>query len=252
MKKIMLILASLLSLLTVACQTKDKPENGPGKDTEENPAGKPEDHSGETGEDPDKSAELGVSPIDLGLSVEWASVNLGARNPYDYGNVYDWGETRSPNKDNYQWASYKYGNSGTTLSKYNDTDGLTMLELSDDAAHFLLGGKWRMPTTDDWEELKQQCNWTWTTREDGHNGATVTATNGESIFLPAAGGKTGGSFLDVGKDGFYWTSSLVKGSVAEAWTFYFHKKTSGVSLSFESFWRYYAFPIRAVKEREKQ
>ena len=151
--------------------------------------------------------------VDLGLSVKWASFNVGASSPEGYGDYFAWGET-SP-KSNYSWSAYKWCNgSETNLTKYNTktnygtVDNKTQLDLSDDAARANWGGKWRMPTMAEREELCNYCTWTWTT-QNGVNGYRVTSkTNGNSIFLPAAGCWVGSSLVQAGSLGSYWSSTL--------------------------------------------
>ena len=151
--------------------------------------------------------------VDLGLSVKWASLNLGAFKPEGYGDYYAWGETKP--KGSYLWENYKWCK-GTqyTLTKYcsNDdgyngfTDGKTVLDPEDDAARMSLGEEWRMPTSEEWLELMDNCNWTYTT-QNGENGYLVTANNGNSIFLPSAGNKDGLNYFS-GTSGHYWSSSV--------------------------------------------
>lgn len=101
-----------------------------------------------------------IEAIDLGLSVEWASVNLGATKPEEYGYYYAWGETEY-NKTTYSWTSYKWADgSESSLNKYNTSDNKTNLDLADDAAHSLLGEGWRIPTKAELDELRQGCTWT--------------------------------------------------------------------------------------------
>ena len=181
---------------------------------------------------------LGPCPsgaVDLGLSVYWGTTNIGASNPEDYGDYFAWGETapyyssQSPltwknGKTGYDWASYKWCNgSYSTLTKYNTkssygtvVDNKTVLEPEDDVASVKLGGKWRMPTDAEWVELIDKCNWTWTT-QNGVNGYKVAATNGNSIFLPAAGCR-GYTYLDFADfRGNYWSSSLYSDGPSNAW-----------------------------------
>ena len=146
--------------------------------------------------------------VDLGLSVKWATCNVGANTPEAYGNYYAWGETAT--KNNYLWDTYKYGD-GTTFSKYNATDGKTTLETVDDIAAFNWGGKWRMPTDAEWIELCEKCTWTWTT-QNGVNGYKVKATNGNTIFLPVAGYRFREYTLGADNTGHYWSSSLDTGT----------------------------------------
>jgi len=150
--------------------------------------------------------------VDLGLGVRWASFNLGASAPEEYGDYYAWGLTET--KSNYSWSTYKWCNgSYDSLTKYNTSssygtvDYKTVLDPEDDVAHVVLGGNWRMPTDAEWTELRTQCTWTWTT-QNGVNGRKVTGPNGNSVFLPAAGFRFVTDLYSAGSDGFYWSSSL--------------------------------------------
>ena len=145
--------------------------------------------------------------IDLGLSVRWASFNLGATQPEEYGNYYAWGETEP--KTDYDWTTYKWcmGNY-STMTKYctstyegykGFTDGKTVLDPEDDAAHVYLGSGWRMPTEAEWKELKDNCTWESTTL-NGRDGYKVFGKKGKYknnwIFLPEAGRRVGSFHLD--------------------------------------------------------
>ncbi len=159
--------------------------------------------------------------VDLGLSVKWATCNVGASQPEEYGDYFAWGET-SP-KSTYDWSTYKWcrgdRNNLTkycTDSDYGTVDNKTQLELSDDAARANWGGSWRMPTRDELTELRNECKWTWIT-QNGVDGYKVTSkTNGRSIFLPAAGARYNGSLNDAGSRGDYWSSSLGTGDPGRA------------------------------------
>ena len=163
--------------------------------------------------------------IDLGLSVKWASCNVGATTPEEYGGYYAWGETEE--KSDYSWSTYKYCN-GTynsmtkycTSSSYGTVDNKTTLEASDDVASVKWGGNWRMPTLDEITELKNRCTRTWTTL-NGVNGYRVTGPNGNSIFLPAAGCRYGSEARDQGSNGSYWSSSLYSSYGYFAYSLYF-------------------------------
>lgn len=156
--------------------------------------------------------------IDMGLSVKWASFNLGATNPEESGDYYAWGETEP--KDVYWWNTYKWClGTSSTLTKYcpadktdywdgeGAPDGITVLDPEDDAAHVNLGGNWRMPTYAECRELMENCTWTWIT-QNGVNGMLVTASNGNSIFLPATGDFWETDLIEVGVGGGYWSSTL--------------------------------------------
>ena len=155
--------------------------------------------------------------VDLGLSVKWATCNVGATKPEEYGDYFAWGETQP--KEVYDWSTYVWcEGSAKTLTQYNNdisygtVDNKTTLELSDDAACANWGGSWRMPTDAESTELREQCTWTWTT-QNGVYGYKVTSkksgyTN-KSIFLPAAGLRDDSSPLfGAGSRGYYWSSSL--------------------------------------------
>ena len=153
--------------------------------------------------------------VDLGLSVKWATCNVGAEKSEDYGDYFAWGETEP--KENYDWTTYKYcKGTNKTMTKYCNnssygnggfTDTKTVLDPEDDAATANWGGAWRMPTRTEQDELINNCTWTWTT-QNGVNGYKVVGPNGNSIFLPAAGYRNGTSLDDVGSHGCYWSSSL--------------------------------------------
>ena len=163
-------------------------------------------------EDLSAGMEKGRAYVDLGLSVKWATCNVGAESPEEYGDYFAWGETTS--KSTYNWNTYKWCNgSGTTLTKYNNSssygtiDNKTTLELSDDAARANWGGEWRMPTDTEVTELRKQCTWTWTTQNGVYGYKVTSKSNGNSIFLPAAGLRIDGSLYDAGSGGYYWSST---------------------------------------------
>ena len=163
---------------------------------------------------PDKEAEENVNRhecVDLGLSVKWATCNVGASSPEDYGDYYAWGETET--KSTYNWNNYKWSINNVFFNKYclysnhGAVDNKTVLESSDDVAHVQWGGSWRIPTIEEIEELANNCTWTWT-NQNGKDGYKVTASNGNSIFLPAAGWRDGNYLKKAGSQGYYWSSSL--------------------------------------------
>ncbi len=153
--------------------------------------------------------------VDLGLSVKWAVCNLGASTPEGYGDYYSWGET-SPKPDymDYDDDTYKYKRieTGTMYATYydkynNNEDKKEVLEPEDDAATVTLGGNWRMPTSSEIDELLTKCKRVWTT-QNNVKGYKLTAPNGKSIFLPAAGIKSSaGKVSSSGNYGYYWSST---------------------------------------------
>ena len=175
--------------------------------------------------DPEKP-EVGTHEyVDLGLpsGLKWATCNVGATTPEDYGDYFAWGEVEP--KTTYNWSTYKYcaGTydsmtkycSNSSLGKDGFTDNKTVLDSEDDAAAVNWGGAWRMPTTAEQQELIYNCTWDWTT-QNGVNGYKVTGPNGNSIFLPAAGYVSEGRLI-AGSDGNYWSSSLYTGSPSNAY-----------------------------------
>lgn len=173
--------------------------------------------------------------VDLGLpsGTLWATCNVGADIPEGYGNYYAWGETttkvNSYNWGYYSWASYKYCNGDyNQLTKYctnsdfgfnGFTDNLKTIDSSDDAATVNWGSGWRIPTYDEWVELRQYTTSTMT-MQNGVNGLFFTANNGWTLFLPAAGYyQLGSDILNVGDNGHYWSSSLDTGGPYDAWYF---------------------------------
>ena len=150
--------------------------------------------------------------VNLGLSVKWASWNVGAESPEDYGGYYAWGETEE--KSSYDWSTYKWcdGSYDTqtkycTASDYGIVDNKTVLDSWDDVAHVKWGGGWRMPTRDEIKELCEKCSWEWTS-VNGIYGQKVTGPNGNSIFLPAAGFRDGTEVYRRGSRGRYWSGTL--------------------------------------------
>ena len=159
-----------------------------------------------------KNEHNGYEYVDLGLSVRWATCNVGASTPEGYGHYFAWGETTS--KSTYSWSTYKWcrGSYDTQIkycsnSRYGTVDNKKQLDMSDDAARANWGGNWRMPTETEIGELLEKCTWVWTT-QNGVNGYQVTSeSNGNSIFLPAAGRLEGSSNSRAGSYGYYWSSS---------------------------------------------
>lgn len=175
-----------------------------------------------------KGGSLSSSYVDLGLpsGTLWATCNIGASNPEDYGDYFTWGETEGYNsgKTNFNWSTYKWCNgTDNSLTKYNtdssygNVDNKTELNLNDDAAYVNRGPEWRIPTYDQFQEL---INSNYTTNHwisvNGVLGHLITSKmNGNFIFLPAAGSRYDNSLSGTGSWGHYWSRSL--GSEGGAW-----------------------------------
>ena len=193
--------------------------------------------------------------VDLGLpsGLLWATCNVGANAPEEYGDYFAWGETQP--KDTYNWSTYQYCNgSGYTLIKYCNnsnygyigfTDNLTTLQPEDEAATANWGADWRMPTKEEWQELYNNTTCTWTT-QNGVNGRLFTASNGNTLFLPAAGYRFGSSLDETGLYGYYWSSSLYTDHPDIAWGFDFFSGSQYMNIGSRHFGR----PVRAVRSEE--
>lgn len=144
--------------------------------------------------------------VDLGLSVKWASCNIGAESPEDLGGYYAWGETEE--KTEYSWSTYRwYDTDNHKLTKYCSIDGMKALVPEDDVARVKWGDSWRTPTSDEIVELLNECVWEWTS-VNGVNGYRVIGRNGNSIFLPVPGFCHGEDVFGSGGRGYYWSSTL--------------------------------------------
>ena len=171
--------------------------------------------------------------------MKWATFNIGALAPEEYGDYFAWGETEP--KAEYSWENYKWcDGTASNMIKYNKTDGLTTLDLDDDVAHVNWGGNWRMPTDAEFTELREKCTWTWTT-QNGVNGYKVVGPNGNFIFLPAAGYMSGALYR-VGSRCYFWSSSLNTSSLDNAYRMRFDLS----SVNWRYNYRYYGFIIRPV------
>ena len=143
--------------------------------------------------------------VDLGLSVKWATCNVGANAPEEYGDYFAWGETST--KEIYDVDNCPtYGLSISQLQSQGYIDSEGNLTSQYDAATANWGGTWRMPTKAEQEELLNNCTWTWTT-QNGVNGYNVVGPNGNSIFLHAAGYRYVSSLDYAGSAGSYWSST---------------------------------------------
>ena len=252
-----------------------------------------------TTEDP---VPAGPKVIDLGIVISrgdgtaykllWADYNLGAAAPEEGGDYYAWGETDYYYNDgyryinpNYSWkdgktngyisSNYKWaGSADNTVSKYcpsdqadrwggsGSPDGKTVLELEDDAARAVFGEGWRMPTAKEFEALAWWCNHEWTT-QGGAYGMKITSTvNGQSIFLPAVGYRSGISLFHNNEgevyEGHYWTSTINSKDALYASMAYLNNEAPErcflpkMATDFDRYQRCWGMQVRAVKEEETQ
>lgn len=183
----------------------------------------------------DTNSYNGHEFVDLGLpsGTLWATCNVGASKPEEYGDYFAWGETKT--KSNYSWSIYKWCNgSHNTLTKYctdsryGKVDNKKNLTSIDDTAYANWGGDWRMPTETDFDELHKKCTWKWTSQNAVKGYRVVSNINGNSIFLPAAGYRGNSNFYFVGSDGNYSSSSLGPYYTSDA--YYLHFDPTSISL----------------------
>ena len=195
--------------------------------------------------------------VDLGLpsGTLWATCNIGATTPEGYGDYFAWGETKA--KSVYNWEKYKYAkgyyNEYPLLTKYctddyygenGFVDNLTLLQPSDDAATANWGRDWRMPTLEEWKELRDNTTRIWTT-QNGVYGKLFTGPNGNTLFLPAAKRQEEG--LDFNYSfGCYWSSTLDEGSPGCAIIFKIQERENIDEIS--SYYRSYGLSVRAVRD----
>ena len=190
--------------------------------------------------------------VDLGLSVNWARVNLGATTPDEYGCYYQWAGTTDVSNTNVSKSNCPFYN-GSTWDKYASKYQERFLEPMDDAAHVILGDNWRIPTSDEWAELMQFCTWTWY-QLNGMYGykiqSNIIGYSDNWIFIPAAGRRSGSSFSNVGETCYYWTSMLYGASPDYAGIMSYKP---GNSLSPNKIaYRYYGLSIRPVSSAGRQ
>lgn len=179
---------------------------------------------------PDPTVSAGAV-VDLGLSVYWCSCNVGAEAPEEYGDYYAWGETKP--KSSYTEESYSYYNNDTKV--YTDI-GENISGTEYDAATVNLSSDWRMPTKDEFQELLDKCTWEWT-QINGINGYKVTAENGNSIFIPAAGWNARNKVNE-------WTYYTIANGTQNTRNYCISQSTNKPRILSEN--KYYGFPIRPV------
>jgi hypothetical protein len=191
--------------------------------------------------------ENGYDYIDLGLSVKWAICNVGAKRPEEFGDYFAWGETKP--KSTYDWSTYKWCSGDynqltkyCTSSEYGIIDNKTNLEPSDDAATVNWGGKWRMPTIAEYEELRTKCLWAWST-QNGVQGYVITGLNKNSIFLPAAGYIENNKGDGINDAGFYLSNSIRINESPCPHDFCFNEQKIGWT---DGFGRQFGYSIRPV------
>ena len=194
--------------------------------------------------------------------IKWATMNIGATAVTDTGLYFQWGDISGytssqvgsgTGKKYFGWTDYKY-NDGTAsptasnMTKYNSTDGKTVLDLSDDGVRAAWGGNWRMPTDAEWQALGAAVNTAWTSDYQGTGVDGIVCTDktdsSKVLFFPAAGFAGNGSMVNVGSDGYYWSSSLYSSNVLYGRNLYFN---SGSVLWRNSGHRRLGFPLRGIK-----
>ena len=190
--------------------------------------------------------------VDLGLpsGLKWATCNVGANSPEEYGDYFAWGEVKTKmkySKDNYAFCHTKeesglweFGYGVKKIDNYMFL-GEDISETQYDVARKKWGGNWRMPTYDEMEELVDNCYWEWTT-QNGVKGYKVTGPNGNSIFLPAAGYRDGSSLDRAGSLGNYWSSTPNESNSHHAWDLNFNSSEYDMSY----YYRYYGRSVRPV------
>ena len=201
---------------------------------------------------PKKHVTMTYEYVDLGLpsGTLWAKCNIGAYTETDAGLYFQWGDTQGYTADQvgvdkiFDWAHYKFG-TRDNLTKYNSTDGLTTLQLADDAAYANMGEDWSVPTEVQYQELINNITSEWVTDYNGTgvSGRLFTAENGNTLFLPAAGIAFESQFL-FEYSGQYWTSSLGR-------YLYLIGGEDSEQLKILSINRFIGFSIRGVKEANK-
>ncbi len=177
--------------------------------------------------------------VDLGLSVKWATCNVGASSPSDYGNYYAWGETNTK-EGYYTWETYKY-----YLSEINEclSLGPDISASKYDVARVNWGDTWRLPTKKEVMELIEKCTWV-TSSLSGSEVARVIGPNGNDIFLPLSGSNEAG-YSQQGLSGGFWSSTLSEDNMANLLFFMIIQTPSPFIKELS---RHYGLPVRPVTE----
>ena len=184
----------------------------------------------------DSNVINGHECVDLGLSVRWATCNIGASNPEDFGHFFSWGETKT--KNNFSPGDYSYKKD--IADSWVDI-GTDIKNTKYDVARATWGNGWRLPTAIEVRELLEKCQWQWTD-QNGKSGFKVIGPNGKSIFLPAAGVKMLDEIYYENSYGYYWTSTLNTSDTGNAYNLYFFASYKGV----DNVRRYFGHMVRGV------
>ena len=198
--------------------------------------------------------------VEIG-GIKWATMNVGANSITDYGLYFQWGDTQGytasqcgsgEGKKYFGWVDYKYGNGTSSpgvagMTKYNSTDGKTVLDAEDDAVIANWGGDWRMPTNAEYAALGNTVNTIWTADYQGSGVAGIICTDktdsSKVLFFPACGRCLDGSLERVGSYGYCWSSSLTSSNVQFVFSLYFYNGVVGWQTSGH---RYKGFPVRGI------
>lgn len=200
--------------------------------------------------------------VEIG-GIKWATMNVGATSETDYGLYFQWGDTQGYTADQvgsgegqkvFHYTDYKWSNNGSNsvFTKYNETDGKTVLDLEDDAARANWGGQWRMPTKEELQTFYDAVNAVWTTNYNGSGVDGLLCTDktdsSKTLFFPAAGYGESHNVVDVGGNGNYRSSSL--DAVGSQSVYYLFFDSGGIQD--DSDVRFYGFSVRPVLDIDAQ
>lgn len=194
---------------------------------------------------PDTGTINGHEWVDMGLSVKWATCNLGATYPSDNGSHFAWGETETKLK--FTWSDLKYCEDtlGLQFSKYSLEDNKRILDIKDDPARAIWGRPWRTPTKAQFEELFDNCEWKWISLRNKKGFMVTSKKNGKSIFLPASGYRDDEKLYQDGEYGKYWSSTRDSTASDKAYYLLFWRKNDN-NYQTDSYYRYFGRSIRPV------